>query len=40
MLIQENYIIAYESRKLKEHGKNYAMHDLELAALIHALKMW
>ena len=40
VLIQENYIIAYESKKLKEHEKNYATHDLELAAIIHALKMW
>ena len=40
MLIQENYIMAYESRKVKEHGKNYATHNLELAAIIHALKMW
>ena len=40
MLIQENYVMAYESRKLKEHEKNYATQDLELAAIIHALKMW
>ena len=32
--------MAYESTKLKEHGKNYATHDLELASIIHALKMW
>ena len=25
---------------LKEHEKNYPMHDLELASIIHALKMW
>ena len=29
-----------ESRKLKEHEKNYAMHDLELVEIIHFLKMW
>ena len=40
VLIQENYGVAYESRKLKEHEKNYAMHDLELALIIHTLKMW
>ena len=40
VLIQENYVVAYESRKLKEHEKNYATHDLELSAIIHALKMW
>ena len=39
-LLQENYVVAYESRKLKEHEKNYATHDLELASIIHALKMW
>ena len=27
-------------RKPKEHEKNYAPHDLELAAIVHALKMW
>ena len=32
--------MAYESRKLKEHEKNYATHDLELSSIIHALKMW
>jgi hypothetical protein len=26
--------------KLKEHEKNYATHDLELVAIVHALKMW
>ena len=33
-------MICYESRKLKEHEKNYATHDLELAAIVHSLKMW
>ena len=33
-------VISYESRKLKEHEHNYATHDLELAAIIHALNMW
>ena len=32
-------MICYESRKLKEHEKNYATHDIELAAIVHALKM-
>ena len=32
--------MAYESRKLKEHEKNYPTHDLELVAIIHSLKMW
>ena len=33
-------VICYELRKLKEHEKNYAIHDLELATIVHALKMW
>jgi len=40
VLMQDNHVICYESRKLKEHEKNYATHDLELAAIVHALKMW
>ena len=39
VLIEENYVIASESRKLKEHKKNYSTHDLELAAIIHAIKI-
>ena len=38
--MKNDYAICYESRKLKEEGKNYATHDLELAVIIHALKMW
>ena len=38
--MQENHVICYESRNLKEHEMNYATHDLELAAIVHALKMW
>ena len=40
VLIQENYVVSYESKKLKEHEKNRYTHDLELVAIIHALKMW
>ena len=40
VLTQEGHVIAYESRKLKIHEKNYATYDLELATFIHALKMW
>ena len=40
VLLQDNYIIDYESRKLKYHENNYATHDLELVAILHALKMW
>jgi hypothetical protein len=40
VLTQNGYVISYESRKLKEHEINYATHDLELAAIVHTLKMW
>ena len=40
VLTQKGYLICYESRKLKEHDKNYVVHDMELAAIIHALKIW
>jgi len=40
VLIQEGKVIAYESRKLKEHEQKYSTYDLELVAIIHALKMW
>jgi hypothetical protein len=33
-------VICYESQKLKEHERNKVTHDLELSAVIHALKMW
>ena len=39
-LTQEGHAIAYESRKAKIHEKNYGTYDLELADVIHALKMW
>ena len=38
--MQNDYVIYYELRKLKEHEQNYPTHDLELAAIIHALNMW
>lgn len=40
VLMQERQVVCYESHKLNEHEQNYLMHDLELAAIIHALKMW
>ncbi|KAG8485940.1 hypothetical protein CXB51_019280 [Gossypium anomalum] len=36
----EGKVIAYASRQLKPHEKNYPTHDLELAAIIFALKIW
>eukprot|EP00253_Pinus_taeda_P006607 PITA_06607 len=40
VLMQEGKVIAYESRKLKEHEHKYSAYDLELTTVIHALKMW
>jgi hypothetical protein len=39
VLMQEGRVIAYGSRQLKTHEQNYPTHDLELAAVIHALKV-
>jgi hypothetical protein len=38
--MQNNWVIAYASRALRNHEQNYPTHDLELAAVIHALKIW
>ncbi|KAA3461417.1 reverse transcriptase [Gossypium australe] len=40
VLMQEVKVIAYASRQLKPHEKNYPTHDLELAAIVFALKIW
>lgn len=40
VLLQNDHVVCYESRKLKEHERNYATHDLELTAIIHAFKVW
>jgi hypothetical protein len=40
VLMQDNRVIAYASRALRLHKQNYPTHDLELAAVVHALKMW
>ena len=40
VLMQDRRVIAYASRALRRHEKNYATHDLELAAVVHALKIW
>jgi hypothetical protein len=40
VLMQNNRVIAYASRALRTHVQNYPTHDLELAAVIHALKIW
>jgi hypothetical protein len=40
VLMQEGRVVAYASRQLKTHEQNYPTHDLELAAVVHALKIW
>ncbi|GJS89391.1 putative reverse transcriptase domain-containing protein, partial [Tanacetum coccineum] len=40
VLKQKETVIAYASRQLKIHEKNYTTHDLELGAVVFALKMW
>ena len=40
VLMQEGKVIAYASRQLQKHEKNYPTHDLELASILHALKIW
>ena len=38
--MQKGKVIAYASRQLKSHEKNYPTHDLELAAVVFVLKLW
>jgi hypothetical protein len=38
--MQEGKVVVYSSRLMKVHQRNYPMHDLELAAVVHALKTW
>jgi hypothetical protein len=33
-------VVCFESKKFKEHERIYATHDLELEAIVHALKKW
>ncbi|KAJ9546504.1 hypothetical protein OSB04_019047 [Centaurea solstitialis] len=40
VLMQDGKVIAYASRKLKVHELNYPTHDMELAAVVFALKIW
>jgi hypothetical protein len=39
VLMQEGRVIAYASRQLKRHEEHYPTHDLELAVVVHALKI-
>ncbi|KAA3483466.1 DNA/RNA polymerases superfamily protein [Gossypium australe] len=40
VLMQEGKVVVYASRQLKQHERNYSTHDLELAAIVFALKIW
>jgi hypothetical protein len=40
VLMQDNRVISYTSRALRPHEQNYPTHDLELAVVVHALKIW
>ena len=40
VLIQDGKVVAYASRQLKPHEQNYPTHDLELAVIVFALKIW
>ena len=40
VLMQDSKVVAYASRQLKPHEQNYPTHDLELATVVFALKIW
>jgi len=40
VLMQDRRVVAYASRQLRTYEKNYPTHDVELAAIIFALKIW
>jgi hypothetical protein len=40
VLMQDSHVVAYVSRQLRKHEEKYPTHDLELAAVVHALKIW
>ncbi|KAL0336686.1 UNVERIFIED_CONTAM: Retrovirus-related Pol polyprotein from transposon.6 [Sesamum radiatum] len=40
VLMQNDKVIGYASRQLRTHELNYPTHDLELVAIVHALKIW
>jgi hypothetical protein len=39
-LMKDGRVVAYASRQLRKHEAHYLTHDLELAAVVHALKIW
>jgi hypothetical protein len=40
MLMQDGHVVAYATWQLRKHEVHYLTHDLELAAIVHALKIW
>jgi hypothetical protein len=40
VLMPDGQVVLYASRQLRKHEENYPTHDLELAAVVHALKIW
>jgi hypothetical protein len=40
VLMQGGKVVAYALRQLRKHEENYPTHDLDLAAVVHALKIW
>jgi hypothetical protein len=40
VLMQEGQVVCYASRQLRKHEENYPTHDLELATVVHTLKIW
>jgi ribonuclease HI len=40
VLMQHGHVVEYASRRLRKHEAHYLTHDLELAAVVHALKIW
>jgi hypothetical protein len=40
VLMQDGHVVAYASRQLRKHEEKYPTYDLELAAIVHALKIW
>jgi hypothetical protein len=40
VLMQNGKVVSYASHQIKHHERNYPTHDLELASVVHALKVW
>jgi hypothetical protein len=40
VLMQDGHVVAYDSRQLRKQEEKYPTHNLELAAVVHALKIW